>query len=254
MEHQTRTNKYAKLRESIASDQEDINYHDALAPFAKKLSAIDEKYDVDADKIKSDYIPNHAKTKAYQELFLDESEDLISNDFLEKFIEEVKHYNVEAGTRYSSETAENILASYSLKGSDESSTRNEIVKDDLKQSIEHTQKMSAMIHDDENDDEQDDELIDDVLSLLHKEKPSFNLKSDEDDDDYKQRDEVDFYKSKTQELTQIVETMEHSLSDVNQKVIATNRLVNFLLAIFIVGLLIVGAYVIYLILGLQGIL
>ena len=107
--------------------------------------------------------------------------------------------------------------------------------------------------DEENDEEQDDELIDDVLHLLHNEKPSFNLKND-DDDDYKQNDEVDFYKSKTQELTQIVETMEHSLSDVNQKVIATNRLVNFLLAIFIVGLLIVGAYVIYLILGLQGIL
>jgi len=242
MGHQTRMIKYAKLREMISQDQEEINYHDALAPFAKKLSAIDEKYDVKEKIQNRDYVPNHAKEKAYQELFLTDSEDLISNDFLEQFIEEVKNYNLQAGTRHSSETTENVLHTYASQPKDENySTFEQEIKDDYKKSI-HREYDNAQETFDQEFDEEQDHLVDDVLELLDENSGKFNL---EDDDDWE---------DKTQQLSKAMETMEHNITDMNQKVLATNRLVNFLLAIFILGLLIVAGYIVYMILGLQGIL
>ncbi len=245
MEHQTRMIKYAKLREMIAHDQEDINYHDALAPFAKKLSAIDEKYVV-KDKVQSsNYIPNHAKEKAYSELFLNDSEDLISNDFLEQFIEEVKNYNLQAGTRHSSETTENVLHTFKQSPTfDSQSNQENAIKEDLKKSIYETTETMKHAFDTEEDQEED-HLLDDVLEMLDEHGIAINFDSNHDDEEWQ---------DKTQQLTSAMEIMEDNLSDMSQKVLATNRLVNFLLAIFILGLLILASYIVYMILGLQGII
>lgn len=245
MEQQTRMIKHAKLREMIAQDQEEVNYHDALAPFARKLSAIDEKYDV-KDKVQSmDYIPNHAKEKAYQELFLDDSEDLISNDFLEQFIEEVKNYNLKAGTRHSSETTENVLHTFKQSPtSDEQSKQENAIKEDFRKSIHETFDTNKHTFD-TKEDENEDHLLDDVLEMLDENGISLNFDNNQDDEEWQ---------DKTQQLTTAMETLEDNFSDMSQKVLATNRLVNFLLAIFILGLLILAGYVVYMILGLQGIL
>ncbi len=242
MEQQSRVKKYAQLREMISQDQEETNFHDALAPFAKRLSAVDQKFSVEDRDVKtSDYTPLHAKNQAYRDLLDDSSEDLITNDFLEQFIEEVKNYNVKEGTRIEHETTRNVISTF---------LKDNKIKDDLE---------SLHVISEEDDDVEesidtfdeglsDDEImIDDVLNQLDKQKTALQANTDDallDDDWY----------TRTQQLSKTVETMEHSLSNVNEKVLATNRLVNFLLAIFILGLLIVSAYVVFTILGLQGLL
>ena len=113
MEQQSRVKKYAQLREMISQDQEETNFHDALAPFAKRLSAVDQKFSVEDRELKfNDYTPLHAKNQAYRDLLDDSSEDLITNDFLEQFIEEVKNYNVKEGTRVEYETTRNVISSF----------------------------------------------------------------------------------------------------------------------------------------------
>jgi phosphoenolpyruvate carboxylase len=242
MEQQSRVKKYAQLREMISQDQEETNFHDALAPFAKRLSAVDQKFSVEDRDVKtSDYTPLHAKNQAYRDLLDDSSEDLITNDFLEQFIEEVKNYNVKEGTRIEHETTRNVISTF---------LKDNKIKDDLE---------SLHVISEEDDDVEesidtfdeglsDDEImIDDVLNQLDKQKTALQANTDDallDDDWY----------TRTQQLSKTVETMEHSLSNVNEKVLVTNRLVNFLLAIFILGLLIVSAYVVFTILGLQGLL
>ena len=241
MEQQSRVKKYAQLREMISQDQEETNFHDALAPFAKRLSAVDQKFSVEDRELKiSDYTPLHAKNQAYSDLLDDSSEDLITNDFLEQFIEEVKNYNVKEGTRVEHETTRNVISSF---------LKDNKIKDDLKTTpaVEVNEDIEELTETSNEELTDDEVMIDEVLHQLDKQKTA--LLSDEDDtvlDD-------DWY-TKTQQLSKTIETMEHSLSDVNEKVLATNRLVNFLLAIFILGLLIVSAYVVFTILGLQGLL
>ena len=74
MEQQSRVKKYAQLREMISQDQEETNFHDALAPFAKRLSAVDQKFSVEDRELKfNDYTPLHAKNQAYRDLLDDSS-------------------------------------------------------------------------------------------------------------------------------------------------------------------------------------
>lgn len=248
MEQQTRVKKYAQLREMIAEDHEETNFHDALAPFAKRLSAVDERFSVDPERAAyKNYVPEHAKVKAYQELFEHDSEDLITNDFLEQFIEEVKSYNVNKGTRVAQETTENVLYAY----------QQQQLRDDIKHSQQDQEvlkpkgleALSQEVFDfqtKENETvEEDDDLIDDVLERIEKD---VQLSNDENNPQKKE------WFTQTQELSKAVESMGTSISSVNEKILATNRLVNFLLAIFILGLIIVSGYIIYTILGIQGLL
>jgi hypothetical protein len=242
MEQQSRVKKYAQLREMISQDQEETNFHDALAPFAKRLSAVDQKFSVEDRELRiSDYTPLHAKNQAYRDLLDDSSEDLITNDFLEQFIEEVKNYNVKEGTRVEHETTRNVISTFlkDNKVKDELEAMH-VVSEEDDDIVESTEILDEELSDDEM-------MIDDVLNQLDKQKTALQL-----DDDNSLLDDDWF--TKTQQLSKTIETMEHSLSNVNEKVLATNRLVNFLLAIFILGLLIVSAYVVFTILGLQGLL
>ena len=59
---------------------------------------------------------------------------------------------------------------------------------------------------------------------------------------------------KTQELNMKLETYQHELTEVNDRVINTNRLLNFLIALLILGLVIVMGVVIYWILLVRGII
>ncbi len=239
MEQQSRVKKYAQLREMISQDQEETNFHDALAPFAKRLSAVDQKFTVTDREMKiTDYTPLHAKNQAYRDLLDESSEDLITNDFLEQFIEEVKNYNVKEGTRSEHETTKNVISTF-LKDH----------KENTKLKAEHiiSEDDEDEILDESDDTSEDETLIDEVLHQLNQQKSALSKNNDDQEFD------EDWY-TKTQQLSKTIETMEHSLSHVNEKVLATNRLVNFLLAIFILGLLIVSAYVLFTILGLQGLL
>lgn len=248
MEQQTRVKKYAQLREMIAQDHEETNFHDALAPFAKRLSAVDDKFAVDTERASTkDYVPEHAKTKAYQELFEEDSEDLITNDFLEQFINEVKNYNVNEGTRVAQETTENVLHTYMNQPKQEQhndSKPQQHVKEDMIHANQRVQKQEeALIQ--EQTVEEEDPLIDEVLKKIEQDALEATNKQ--------HHDEQEWF-TQTQELSKAVETMNHSISSVNDKIIATNRLVNFLLAIFILGIIIVCGYLVYMILGLNGLL
>jgi hypothetical protein len=248
MEQQTRVKKYAQLREMIAQDHEETNFHDALAPFAKRLSAVDEKFNVDPERAAyKDYVPEHAKSKAYQDLFDEDSEDLITNDFLEQFINEVKSYNVNEGTRVAQETTENVLHTYMQqpKESKDLSINQQNLKKEELSSNEYLPKEEEYPPFEQDLSEEDDRLVDEVLERIESNAILSSSNNKRDDQEWV---------TQTQQLTEAVETMGSSISSVNEKIIATNRLVNFLLAIFILGLIIVSGYIVYMILGFNGLL
>lgn len=232
MENQTRIKKYAKLRETIAQDVEQINYHDALAPFAKRLAKVDEKYHVDDELITSDYQPNHAKSKAYEPLFDENSDDLLNNELLSQFIDEVKDYNLQAGTRIADETSENIIRSL---------IQDQAIEETL---LDLSPPLEGEAEADELEFNENEALIEDVIA---------NIESQQTDHE-QPLDEEAFWVQKTQELTQVIETMEHSLSDVSEKMLITNKTLNFLLLLFILGIVAVIGYFIYFVLQIQGIL
>lgn len=250
MEQQSRVKKYAQLREMIAQDHEETNFHDALAPFARRLSAVDERFNVDPQRAAyKDYVPEHAKTKAYQELFAQDSEDLITNDFLEQFIEEVKNYNVQEGTRVTQETTENVLHSYMRQQQNEIKHEPENNETSKSRNLEQAPEVSEAFDTYEQEFElEEDPLINDVLERIEKDVQLASSTSGTTMNNHE-----DWF-SQTQQLSKAVETMGSSITSVNEKILATNRLVNFLLAIFILGLIIVCAYLVYMILGIQGLL
>jgi hypothetical protein len=248
MEQQTRVKKYAQLREMIAEDHEETNFHDALAPFAKRLSAVDDRFTVDPERAAyKDYVPEHAKVKAYQQLFENDSEDLITNDFLEQFIEEVKSYNVKEGTRAAQETTENVMHAYTQLQAQQASNLNQDNQELLRpRGLEAlTQEEISLPDYSQESIENEDDLIDDVLDRIEKDVQLTSSSNSLEDK---------AWFTQTQELSKAVESMETSISSVNEKILATNRLVNFLLAIFILGLIIVSAYLVYTILGIQVLL
>jgi uncharacterized coiled-coil DUF342 family protein len=82
-----------------------------------------------------------------------------------------------------------------------------------------------------------------------------------EDDDYEEVvPVVDFsemnneFLQKTQELNMKLDTYQHELTEVNDRVINTNRLLNFLIALLILGLIVVMGVVIYWILLVRGII
>lgn len=237
MEQQTRVKKYAHLREIIAQDQEETNFHDALAPFAKRLSSIDDRFSVEDRPTRvKDYKPIHSKERAYEHMFDPSNEDLITNDFLEQFIEEVKNYNIKEGTRSTHETSKNVIASVL----NEEETRKPKPKVFNRPLPEISEEVEQLEQSEENG--QDEDLINEVLTLLQDQKEKLDEQDVQLDEDWK---------TKTLQLTQTIETMEMSLENVNKE-ISRNRMVNFILAMFILGLLFILAYLVYVVFGLQG--
>jgi hypothetical protein len=105
---ETRVKKYAELRDSIAKDEEGIVYHKTLAPYASRLSNVDEKYNVET--VDDQHVPLHSKTLVSKGDFKSLESDM-DVDLIDQFINEVKAYNIKSGQANEFDTGKNILSS-----------------------------------------------------------------------------------------------------------------------------------------------
>jgi hypothetical protein len=105
---ETRVKKYAELRDSIAKDEEGIVYHKTLAPYASRLSNVDEKYSVETQD--DNHVPLHSKTLVSKGDFKSLESDM-DVDLIDQFINEVKAYNIKSGQANDFDTGKNIISS-----------------------------------------------------------------------------------------------------------------------------------------------
>jgi hypothetical protein len=227
----SRVKKYAQLREELANDNESEIKSEALAPYADRLSKIDTRFQP-MENIKNIHSPLHSRNAAYAPV--DEpvtfEESTFNSEYLDQFIEEVKQYNMRKGYRKNEDTKSELLQKVKEK------SEPQVIVEEIQ--IENEQQ---------HDDEQTISMQ--VQQLV-----------EEDDFEEEVLPTVDFteinneFLQKTQELNMKLETYQHELTEVNDRVINTNRLLNFLIALLILGLVIVMGVVIYWILLVRGII
>ncbi|MBS3971645.1 MAG: hypothetical protein KGZ84_01390 [Erysipelotrichia bacterium] len=188
---ETRVKKYAELRDSIAKDEEGIVYHKTLAPYASRLSNVDEKFNIETQD--DSHVPLHSKTLIskgdYKSLETDMDVDLI-----DKFINEVKAYNIKSGQANDFDTGKNIISSLQ-KPSEK--LINPTSVEEIKE---------ILLHDDEDSPQEHVGELRDILL------------------------------EKTQEINTSLLTFEKSIHDVNTQLNSTNKIVNALLTLFLLGL------------------
>jgi hypothetical protein len=227
----SRVKKYAQLREELANDNESEIKSDALAPYADRLSKIDSRYQP-MENTKNVHSPLHSRNAAYAPV--DEpvtfEESTFNSEYLDQFIEEVKQYNMRKGYRKTEDTKSELL----LKVKEKSEPAPAIVDSPVEnvQLIDDEKTISMQVHQLVNDDD----FAEEVLPAV-----DFTEMNNE-------------FLQKTQELNMKLETYQHELTEVNDRVINTNRLLNFLIALLILGLVIVMGVVIYWILLVRGII
>ncbi len=227
----SREKKYAQLREELASDNESEIKSDALAPYADRLSRIDSKYKP-TDTQKTPHSPLHLRNAAYapveQPVTFEES--TFNNDYLDQFIEEVKQYNIRKGYRKDEDTKKELITKLSEKKPEQAEIVTEEEPTEEVEKTDDQETISMQVMQLVSEDDHDEEVVVPV---------DFSEISNE-------------FLQKTQELNLKIETYQHNLSEVNERVINTNRLLNFLIALLILGLVVVMGVVIYWIMLVRG--
>lgn len=188
---ETRVKKYADLRDSIAKDEEGIVYHKALAPYASRLSNVDEKYNVEQND--EPHVPLHSKTLVSQRSFKSLEHDM-DVDLIDQFINEVKAYNIKSGQANDFDTGKNILSAIA-KSTEPLTTTSSV--DEIKE---------ILLHEEEGQNQENVEELKEILL------------------------------EKTQEINTSLLTFEKTIHDVNTQLNSTNKLVNALLTLFLIGL------------------
>lgn len=217
MSELSRVQKYASMREEIAKDSESITKSEALAPFAKRLAAVDQQYETPHIQ-KQIHDPLHAKREAYQQIVPTQKDDEITNDYLEQFIEEVKNYNVVKGSAKSTDTKENVL--FQAK------------------QVEPTLSVEL--------DEVDDEIVKNVENLMHE--------ITQEQLSFEHLEAKASLPIEPSHLDKTLATMEHSIIEVNEKVLVANKLLRFLLSLLILSVAVILAMGLYWVLISQGLL
>lgn len=232
----SRVKKYAQLREELANDNESEVKSEALAPYADRLSRIDTRYQP-METPKATHSPLHTRNAAYAPV--DEpvtfEESTFNNEYLDQFIEEVKQYNMRKGYRKSDDTKSEVLLKVKeISEPQKSQPQPMAIKHDIETDdfVENDQTISMQVQQLVNDDDFEEEILPVV---------NFNDLNNE-------------FLQKTQELNMKLEAYQHEMTEVNDRVINTNRLLNFLIALLILGLVVVMGVVIYWILLVRGII
>lgn len=206
---ETRVKKYADLRDSIAKDEEGIVYHKALAPYASRLSNVDEKYNVEQSD--DPHVPLHSKTLVSQSSFKTLEQDM-DVDLIDQFINEVKAYNIKSGQANDFDTSKNILSAIS-KSAEPLTSSNSV--DEIKE---------ILLHD---EDEPSQENVGELKEILLE---------------------------KTQEINTSLLIFEKTIHDVNTQLNSTNKLVNALLTLFLIGLVGIIFFALYWLINSRGFL
>ncbi|MBS6373462.1 MAG: hypothetical protein KH431_02460 [Erysipelotrichaceae bacterium] len=113
MEKLSRVKKYEDLRKNIESENPssgDVVSGDKLSSYANKLNTIDPTVFKKMDIKEENHIPERERREAYFQDELDTPISSFTNEYLDDFISEVKEYNIRKGTRENEDTEIDILS------------------------------------------------------------------------------------------------------------------------------------------------
>ena len=242
----SRSARNQQLHNTISAEEIVNNTLDNVDDF----SSLDNRRDVYTNPIKT----SADKQAAYRkELIKNEFSDF-RNEYLDEYINEVKQYNIDQGLSMASNTQIDILRE--LKGEKPKPKKNDGI--DIKTEIPVMNNVEEV--DDEEVQKTRDEISYTVQSMIANDDFEFDF---QENTEKMERLESDFKKEKqererllteTHQLRNQLDEYEDNLSDVNDKVKHTNRILNFVLVVLIFALAIVLAIVLYWILLSKGII
>lgn len=265
MEKLSRVKKYAQLREELMNDAESQVTSSDLSEFAKRLNRIDSsQFDTIEEKKQADHDPVHLRRETYfEDNSNSEKEDTLSmtfnNEYLDEYINEVKQYNKERGFLSSENTTSNILNEIRKKvDSKEIDSLNDL---DFEPSFEETTEIP--IFSQKNDATSISLEVKNLLNASKDaeikqdtEKEMVYIEADDEITPISQPVNIEEELKKEKELreklvnaTVMMRTQlddyDKELSDVNDSMVHTNRILNVVLVILILAMLVISGILIY---------
>ena len=289
MEKLSRTEKYKELRESLQNDVgQEIETKD-LSSYQERLNKIaPSAFEAPKQRVNTNsHEATHARNDVIEEddISFDNTMDMhydlkepsfdatpntYSNDYLDRYIDEVKQYNIEQGNAVSEDTTVNILnrirkaedslssrpyprntnKSYTSKSKDEDTTDIPFMKPSSKKTTSQTnhqvQNIASQVQNLLADDEED---TDDTPIIESTQKPQQHVSSMNTNDFNKhlelERTTRQQLLNETTQMRSQLDDYEDNLSEVSAKMRHTNQMLNIVLGIMIVVLVVVIMFIIY---------
>lgn len=273
----SRTKKYEELRNKLQSDNEANISSKELSEYANRLNKIDaetfESMKTNNDNINHDPIHRRRENTFNQDNNLnfavkdDKYNNNFNNEYLDEYIDEVKQYMMDKGLMASENTQQNILRelkgerpkkSYEAPAANEAPTT---IKDTMEVPSFANQSLPSEYNNISVDDLQKRDRISTEMKKVINSEPKYDFFDDSDSYDTISNLETSLAQEKTareklvSETTQMraqLDEYEDNLTDVNDKMQHTNRILNFVLVVLIFALLIVLAVILYMVLLNKG--
>lgn len=233
MSEYSRIKKYQSLRNEIENDSEKELVSPALSSYAQRLNRINPIIsNIKAQEATVGYEAIHKKREnAYQTKDqLSEPSHAFNDDLMGEFLSEVKAYNLEKGYRKTEDTSKDILKP--IKTSSEPISHKNAVNQQESFDItleEDQEKIRKLIE----SDFEEDEVMD-------------------TNDEFEANSGIQLVVEETQKLKLQISEYEKGLIDMNNSVLSSNRLLNFLIFVLVLVLMIMLGIAIYWVLYSQG--
>ena len=273
----SRTEKYKDLRESLAHDVGQEIESRELDQFQKRLNQLDStNFDAPRETPASDHDPIHARRthlsrshdlenteslsfnigndNAYQDLY---QTDSFHNDYLDRYINEVKKYNIEQGNAVSENTSVNVLDG--LRKDKEKGTNRSVrpypeERRDKRQEMRQEPSVPSAPRSPKDIAAEVQNLADEASDYFEEEIDEEPVKqakvSRMDTDEFNKHLELERTTrqqllNETTQMRAKLDDYEDNLSEVSDKMRHTSQVLNIVLIILIIALVIVLAVVIY---------
>lgn len=266
MSELSRVKKNETLRIDVENDREEELVSPALSTYAERLNKINPVLSkVKVQKPNPNYSPLHKKRlDAFSEhKNIDNLESQFSDSYMNDFLDEVKAYNLEKGYRKTEDTSKDILKP--------------IKKDKELSSINEIENKEEIIEDKSLDKELEEETCDNKDTAIQQESLDITLQEDQEairrmiasdfidvDEENQAKDlssslnsntsstDIQLVVEETQKLKLQITEYEKGLIDMNNSVLSSNRLLNFLIFILVLVLMIMLGIAIYWVLYSKG--
>lgn len=260
MEKLSRVKKYEDLRKNIESETPsggDAVSGDKLSSYANKLNTIDPTVFKKMDIKEENHVPERERRESYFQDELDTPIASFTNEYLDDFISEVKEYNIRKGTRENEDTEIDILSQLQNVSRKRSQYVEQIKDPTPEPKLEETNTMSR------------DDIAKQVQELLKEEKLEPVIAAPVEEKPVEPKEPTRVYEKitkpqpiveepevptdsmhaqlveETQQLRVQLNEYEGELTDLNDGLDKTNRILNIILCTLIFVLIAVIGVVIY---------
>lgn len=231
MDDLSRVKKYQELRNEVENDPEKELVSPALSSYAERLNKVNPSLSkVNIHEGKNGYEAIHKKREEAFSNF-EESNGLapdFNDDFMSDFLSEVKAYNLEKGYRKNEDTSKDILRPVK--------TEEALVEKAIQPKFEDKIKQESLDITLEEDQEAIRKLIESDFE---------DVQASESEDTLQSTAGIQQVVEETQKLKLQISEYEKGLIDMNNSVLSSNRLINFLIFVLVLVLMIMLGIAIY---------